>query len=65
MHKHNSLMAANAPLAGARVNADSVMHTASTFAHLTGFLYGARRGPPLTAWSIGVGQGVAVKLETA
>jgi hypothetical protein len=52
-------------LRGLGVNADSVMHTASTFAHLTGFLYGARRGPPLTAWSIGVGQGVAVKLETA
>ena len=40
------------------------MHMASTFAHLTGFLYGARR-LPLTAMCIGVGQGIAVMLETA
>ena len=43
MHTHNTLMAANAPLpARLGVGADSVIHMASTFAHLTGFLYGAR-----------------------
>ncbi|MCU1669109.1 MAG: AMP-dependent synthetase and ligase [Blastococcus sp.] len=43
MHTHNTLVAANAPLP-ARLGAsrDSVIHMASTFAHLTGFLYGAR-----------------------
>ncbi|HEY2223469.1 AMP-binding protein [Actinomycetospora sp.] len=43
MHTHNTLVAANAPLpARLGVGADSVIHMASTFAHLTGFLYGAR-----------------------
>jgi cyclohexanecarboxylate-CoA ligase len=43
MHTHNTLVAANAPLpARLGVDADSVIHMASTFAHLTGFLYGAR-----------------------
>jgi acyl-CoA synthetase (AMP-forming)/AMP-acid ligase II len=43
MHTHNTLMAANAPLPGRLgVGPHSVIHMASTFAHLTGFLYGAR-----------------------
>ena len=43
MHTHNSLIAANAPLPDRLgVSRDSVIHMASTFAHLTGFLYGAR-----------------------
>jgi acyl-CoA synthetase (AMP-forming)/AMP-acid ligase II len=43
MHTHNTLVAANAPLpARLGVNSDSVIHMASTFAHLTGFLYGVR-----------------------
>ncbi len=43
MHTHNTLVAANAPLPERLgVSADSVIHMASTFAHLTGFLYGAR-----------------------
>jgi cyclohexanecarboxylate-CoA ligase len=43
MHTHNTLIAANAPLpARLGVGPDSVIHMASTFAHLTGFLYGAR-----------------------
>jgi cyclohexanecarboxylate-CoA ligase len=43
MHTHNTLMAANTPLPGRLgVGAHSVIHMASTFAHLTGFLYGAR-----------------------
>ncbi len=43
MHTHNTLMAANAPLPDRLgVGADSVIHMASTFAHLTGFLYGVR-----------------------
>jgi cyclohexanecarboxylate-CoA ligase len=43
MHTHNTLVAANAPLPGRLgVSKDSVIHMASTFAHLTGFLYGAR-----------------------
>jgi acyl-CoA synthetase (AMP-forming)/AMP-acid ligase II len=43
LHTHNTLVAANAPLPerlGA--GAGSVIHMASTFAHLTGFLYGVR-----------------------
>jgi cyclohexanecarboxylate-CoA ligase len=43
MHTHNTLVAANAPLPERLgVSRDSVIHMASTFAHLTGFLYGAR-----------------------
>jgi cyclohexanecarboxylate-CoA ligase len=43
MHTHNTLIAANAPLPDRLgVNSDSVVHMASTFAHLTGFLYGVR-----------------------
>jgi cyclohexanecarboxylate-CoA ligase len=43
MHTHNTLIAANAPLPERLgVSKDDVIHMASTFAHLTGFLYGAR-----------------------
>lgn len=43
MHTHNTLVAANAPLPERLgVGAGSVIHMASTFAHLTGFLYGVR-----------------------
>jgi cyclohexanecarboxylate-CoA ligase len=43
MHTHNTLIAANAPLPDRLgVDGDSVIHMASTFAHLTGFLYGVR-----------------------
>ncbi|MCW2576279.1 MAG: AMP-dependent synthetase and ligase [Modestobacter sp.] len=43
MHTHNTLVAANAPLPERLgVGRDSVVHMASTFAHLTGFLYGVR-----------------------
>ena len=43
MHTHNTLMAANAPLPDRLgVGPDDVIHMASTFAHLTGFLYGVR-----------------------
>lgn len=43
MHTHNTLVAANDPIpARLGVSGDSVIHMASTLAHLTGFLYGAR-----------------------
>jgi cyclohexanecarboxylate-CoA ligase len=43
MHTHNTVVAANHPLpARLGIDADSVIHMASTLAHLTGFLYGAR-----------------------
>src|SRR6478609_10788285 len=43
MHTHNTLVAANAPLPERLgVGSDSVIHMASTFAHLTGMLYGVR-----------------------
>ena len=43
MHTHNTMGAANAPLpARLGITSDSVIHMASTLAHLTGFLYGAR-----------------------
>jgi len=43
MHTHNTVVAANNPLpARLGITADSVIHMASTLAHLTGFLYGAR-----------------------
>ncbi|MBE9375978.1 AMP-binding protein [Saccharopolyspora sp. HNM0983] len=43
MHTHNALVAANRAMAQrVEVDSDSVLHMASTFAHLTGFLYGAR-----------------------
>jgi cyclohexanecarboxylate-CoA ligase len=43
MHTHNTVVAANNPLPERLgITADSVIHMASTLAHLTGFLYGAR-----------------------
>lgn len=43
MHTHNTVVAANNPLpARLGISSDSVIHMASTLAHLTGFLYGAR-----------------------
>ncbi len=43
MHTHNTLVAADAPLPDRLgVSEDDVIHMASTFAHLTGFLYGVR-----------------------
>ncbi|GAA3663162.1 hypothetical protein GCM10022237_23780 [Nocardioides ginsengisoli] len=43
MHTHHTMVAANDPLpARLGVSGDSVLHMASTLAHLTGFLYGAR-----------------------
>lgn len=43
MHTHNTMIAANNPLAARLgITSDSVIHMASTLAHLTGFLYGAR-----------------------
>ena len=43
MHTHNTLVAANEPLpARLGITPDTVFHMASTLAHLTGFLYGAR-----------------------
>lgn len=43
MHTHNTMVAANDPLpARLGITPDSVIHMASTLAHLTGFLYGAR-----------------------
>lgn len=43
MHTHNTMVAANDPLPDRLgVGRDSVLHMASTLAHLTGFLYGAR-----------------------
>ena len=43
MHTHNTLVAANNPLPERLgISSDSVIHMASTLAHLTGFLYGAR-----------------------
>ena len=45
MHTHNTLVAANDPIPGRLgVGPDSVLHMASTLAHLTGFLYGGRLG---------------------
>ncbi|GAA4642278.1 AMP-binding protein [Gordonia humi] len=43
MHTHNTLTAANRPLPQRlSITSDDVFHIASTLAHLTGFLYGAR-----------------------
>jgi cyclohexanecarboxylate-CoA ligase len=43
MHTHNTMVAANNPLPQRlAITSDSVFHMASTLAHLTGFLYGAR-----------------------
>jgi cyclohexanecarboxylate-CoA ligase len=43
MHTHNTVVAANNPLPQRLgITPDSVIHMASTLAHLTGFLYGAR-----------------------
>ncbi len=45
MHTHNTAVAANNPLPDRLgITSDSVLHMASTLAHLTGFLYGARLG---------------------
>jgi len=45
LHTHNTLVAANNPLPQRLgIDADTVFHMASTLAHLTGFLYGARLG---------------------
>ena len=45
MHTHNTVVAANNPLpARLGITPDTVFHMASTLAHLTGFLYGARLG---------------------
>jgi cyclohexanecarboxylate-CoA ligase len=53
MHTHNTLVAANEPLAARLgVSSDSVIHMASTFAHLTGFLYGARLPTQLGATGV-------------
>jgi cyclohexanecarboxylate-CoA ligase len=53
MHTHNTLVAANEPLAERLgVNSESVIHMASTFAHLTGFLYGARLPTQLGATGV-------------
>ena len=57
MHTHNTAVAANNPLpARLGVTATSVIHMASTLAHLTGFLYGARL--PVQAGATGVLQDV-------
>lgn len=43
MHTHNTMIAATDPLpARLGITSDTVFHMASTLAHLTGFLYGAR-----------------------
>ena len=43
MHTHNTMLAATAPLPQRLgITGDTVFHMASTLAHLTGFLYGAR-----------------------
>lgn len=43
MHTHNTLVAANNPVQDRMgLTDETVVHMASTFAHLTGFLYGAR-----------------------
>ena len=43
MHTHNTVVAANNPLPERLgISTESVIHMASTLAHLTGFLYGAR-----------------------
>ena len=45
VHTHNTVVAANAALPERLgITSDSVLHMASTLAHLTGFLYGARLG---------------------
>ncbi|WP_406635632.1 AMP-binding protein [Amycolatopsis sp. WGS_07] len=45
MHTHNTAVAANNPLPDRLgITSGSVLHMASTLAHLTGFLYGARLG---------------------
>ena len=57
MHTHNTAVAANNPLpARLGITAGSVIHMASTLAHLTGFLYGARL--PVQVGATGVLQDV-------
>ena len=53
MHTHNTLVAANQPLPERLgVNSDSVIHMASTFAHLTGLLYGVRLPTQVAATAV-------------
>ncbi len=53
MHTHNTLVAANAALpARLGVGEHSVIHMASTFAHLTGMLYGVRLPTQLGATGV-------------
>lgn len=53
LHTHNTLMAANAPWpAWLGLDEHSVLHMASTFAHQTGFMYGARLVTQLGATGI-------------
>jgi acyl-CoA synthetase (AMP-forming)/AMP-acid ligase II len=53
MHTHNTVVACNNPLpARLGIGADSVIHMASTLAHLTGFLYGARLPVQLGATAV-------------
>ncbi len=53
MHTHNTLVAANQPLPDRLgVGRDSVIHMASTFAHLTGMLYGVRLPTQLGATGV-------------
>ncbi len=53
MHTSNTLVAANAPLPERLgVDRDSVIHMASTFAHLTGMLYGVRLPTQLGATGV-------------
>ena len=53
LHTHNTLMAANAPWpAWLELDHNSVIHMASTFAHQTGFLYGARLPTQLGATGV-------------
>uniref|UniRef100_UPI00378387E6 AMP-binding protein n=1 Tax=Nakamurella sp. TaxID=1869182 RepID=UPI00378387E6 len=53
MHTHNTLVAANQPLPERLgVGRDSVIHMASTFAHLTGMLYGVRLPTQLGATGV-------------
>jgi cyclohexanecarboxylate-CoA ligase len=53
MHTHNTLVAANQPLpVRLGVGRDSVIHMASTFAHLTGMLYGVRLPTQLGATGV-------------
>nr|WP_211177065.1 AMP-binding protein [Pseudonocardia acidicola] len=53
MHTHNTLIAANDPWPDRLgLDGDTVFHMASTFGHLTGFLYGARLPTQLAATGV-------------